>query len=141
VPGGNYRGQGVWVRYTDGADHFSTIAEARTIQPVLQVEPHSYTLVASLDGSPSPVIFFQVEGRCPPLTWQAQSSASWLQLQNLDLVLQAGVDISALTLGVYTTTITVSSAEVPGVAPVTIPITLWVFEQSRTLYFPLLRRE
>jgi hypothetical protein len=141
VPGGNYRGQNVWVRYTDGADQFSTIIEAESIKPILLVKPDSHILVASLDGRPTPVAIFRVEGRCPPLNWQAESSASWLQLENLGSTLRAGVDISALTPGHYTTTITVSSTETPGVAPVTIPITLWVFEQSQTIYLPLLQRQ
>jgi hypothetical protein len=35
VPGRNYRGQGVWARYTDGT-HFSEITEASTIPPPSQ---------------------------------------------------------------------------------------------------------
>ncbi|MGE5462745.1 MAG: CAP domain-containing protein [Syntrophothermus sp.] len=35
VPGGNYRGQGVWVRYSDGS-RFSAISEAPTVQLPIQ---------------------------------------------------------------------------------------------------------
>jgi len=33
VPGGDYRGQGVWVRYTNGSNHFLPFAEANTVLP------------------------------------------------------------------------------------------------------------
>lgn len=43
VPGGNYRGQGVWVRYTDGGSQFSPIAEANLVPPYNDQLPyHSY---------------------------------------------------------------------------------------------------
>ncbi len=43
VPGGNYRGQGVWVRYTDGGSQFSPITEAEVIPPYSGPLPyHSY---------------------------------------------------------------------------------------------------
>ena len=40
VPGNNYRGQGVWVRYTDG-NRFSTIIEADTVQTFGDI-PHNH---------------------------------------------------------------------------------------------------
>ncbi len=38
VPGGNYRGQGIWVRYTDGSQ-FSAISEATVLQSFADVPP------------------------------------------------------------------------------------------------------
>jgi hypothetical protein len=45
VPGGNYRGGTVWVRYTDNADTFSAIAEATTTRSQLQVSPASLSFM------------------------------------------------------------------------------------------------
>lgn len=44
VPGNNYRGQGVWVRYTDGNNQFSEISEAAT-------DPEPYTISGNVGVS------------------------------------------------------------------------------------------
>jgi uncharacterized protein YkwD len=44
VPGGNYRGQGIWIRYTDGI-HFSPLTEAPLVEtpsPIFGDVPDSY---------------------------------------------------------------------------------------------------
>ncbi len=138
VPGGNYRGQGIWVRYTDGT-RFSGITEAIPVRPYLKVFPSSLAFL-SRQGEPPPALALTVIPACLPFSWQATASQSWLRLQAERDVLWVSVDPAGLSTGVYTGTVTISPVNRPEVRPVTIPVHLVVSENLFLTYLPLVLR-
>ena len=139
VPGGNYRGQGVQVRYVNGSQ-FSGISEAATIQAGLRLAPASLVFLAAREGSPPPVASLAVMQDCAPVSWQASDDSPWLEIQPGDGVVRVGVDQAGLSNGVYTGTVTVSAVGAPGIQPATATVRLMVVDQVRWQYLPMVRQ-
>jgi uncharacterized protein YkwD len=143
VPGGNYRGGGIWVRYTDGAGHFSSVEEADlTPAERLLVSPEALVFLAEA-GKPSPpaqTLTIQQEG-CEPFTWSISDDAIWLETQvvGADMV-QVSVDIAGMAVGSYQATITIEAESWVLDSPVQIPVKLIVAEEIRRCYLPLILR-
>lgn len=140
VPGGNYRGQGVWVRYTNGANQFSAIAEAMTRLPSLSVSPTTLDLLAARNGNPPPASTVRVTRACGAFDWQVSSNVPWLQTQVSGDLIQVSVNQAGLDNGVYTGTLTVSAVGMSGVLPVSVRVKLIVAEQLYWAYLPLVVR-
>jgi hypothetical protein len=139
VPGGNYRGQGVWVRYTDGRQ-FSAITEAATTQPTLRVSPTALTFLAVRGGSPPPSAALQVVQECASSAWQVSDDAPWLQTQVSGSTISVGVNQSGLSNGAYLGTVTISAPGTPGVLPVSVQVRLIVADELHSVYLPLMQR-
>lgn len=141
VPEGNYRGQGVWVRYTNAGDQFSSISEANLTPLGLKVWPEALTfLAASAGGSPPPRLLTVQRLGCQIFDWQAQSDAAWLQWQATANTIQLSVDQTGLGVGTYHGTLLVEALDVADVAPVLVPVTLIVAEQLYHTYLPVMVR-
>ena len=144
VPGGNYRGGGIWVRYTDGAGRFSSVAEADlTPTERLIVSPKALVFLAKV-GMPSPpaqTLTIQQEG-CQPFRWGVSDNAVWLETQVVEGgAVQVSVDIAGMAAGSYQATITIEAEPwVPG-SPVQIPVELIVAEEIWRCYLPLTLRD
>jgi len=145
VPGGNYRGGGVWVRYyTDGAGHFSSIEEADlTPAERLVVSPKALVFLAEV-GKPSPpaqTLTIQQEG-CQPFTWDVSDDAVWLETQSMggDTV-QVKVDTAGMAVGSYQATITIEAEPWVLNSPARIPVKLIVAEDIWRCYLPLTLRD
>jgi uncharacterized protein YkwD len=135
VPGGNYRGQGIWVRYTDGGSRFSAISEAELIPLALSVSPSSGAfLVARSEGPPPPIVLTVRRWGCRPFGWQARSSASWLQLQTSADSIRVSANTAGLDLGTYQGTVTIEATGAVPVTPVSIPVTLIIAERVYRSY-------
>lgn len=139
VPGGNYRGQGVWVRYTNGSQ-FSGIAEAATTQPALHVSPTALTFLAARDGSPPPARTLNVAQDCSSFGWEVSVDAPWLQAQSIGSEVRVGVNQSGLSNGVYSGVVTISAVGVLGVSPVSAQVQLIVVDELFPAYLPLIQR-
>ncbi|MBN1656844.1 MAG: CAP domain-containing protein [Anaerolineae bacterium] len=142
VPGGNYRGQGVWVRYTDGTT-FSPPTEAATARPALDVSPEVLDFLAPLGGPPPPTRTLTVTAQCASFDWEVSVDAPWLQAQALDCIIQVGVNLSGLITGVYSSTVTISPTGISGVPPASVPVQLTVAPSggiTRTLFLPMVAR-
>jgi uncharacterized protein YkwD len=138
VPGGNYRGSGVWVRYSDGTGGFSPLQEADLTPESLQVSSATLAFVGEAGGPPPPVNTLAVgQAGCEPFSWSASADAAWLDLQAVGDVLQVGVDTSGLPTGVYEATLTVTAE--PGIldSPARIPVRLVLVDQVHRTYLPL----
>lgn len=136
VPGGNYRGQSVWVRYTDGV-RFSAIGEASTASPALSVSPASLAFVAIRNGNlPMPATLNVTQG-CGNADWQASADAPWLQLERSGNALWVSVNPSGLNAGIHTGAVTISAAGAP---PVMVPVRLTLFDVAHSVYVPLAQR-
>ncbi len=142
VPGGNYRGQGVWVRYTDGNNQFSSLSEAQTNtgKPTLSVTPASLTFRALQNGTPPPAQSLNVARNCGTFDWQVTTDAAWLQAQPQGQTIQVSVDLSGLDSGTHQGNLTVSAVGTSDISPVSIPVTLLVSEPSPPVFLPFLVR-
>ncbi len=140
VPGGNYRGQGVWVRYTDGGSQFSAISEASTQLPSLSVSPATLSFLAVRNGDPLPASSVQVARVCGTFDWQVDSNAAWLQAQISGDLIQVSANQAGLSNGVYTSALTVSAVGDSGVPPASVTVRLTVVEQLYPVYLPMVTR-
>jgi uncharacterized protein YkwD len=141
VPGGHYRGGGIWLRYTDGAGTFSPVEEARLFQRRLSVSPTSLSFLAESGGPPPAGRTLVVElGGCGSLSWSASGDAAWLGVQPGGDTIQVDVDTAGLPPGTYEALITVEAeAGVLG-SPVQIPVTLRLVEELERVVLPLVLR-
>jgi hypothetical protein len=135
VPGDNYRGQGVWVRYTDGAQ-FSTVEEGQVFPDGLTASPANLSFMADPTGQSTPPQQIQVaDNGCMPIDWQVNESAPWLFAQRSGDSAQVWVDATGMALGAYAADITISAADQ---ADIVIPVELMVVEQLFFGYQPLI---
>jgi hypothetical protein len=139
VPGGNYRGQGVWVRYTNGSQ-FSAITEAATTQPALRVSPTALTFQAVRGGKPPPSSTLNVAQDCSTFSWQVSHDAPWLQTQVSGSTVRISVNQAGLSSGVYSGTVTIAAIGISGVPPVSAQVRLTVVDELFQVYLPFTRR-
>ena len=140
VPGGNYRGQGVWVRYTDGSNQFSAFSEATTAAPSLSAVPGSLVFFAVRNDKPPASQTVSVTRMCGPFGWQVSDNAAWLITQTQDDNVAVSVNQSGLANGTYQGAVTISAVGITGVVPVTVPITLIVADQADAIFLPFILR-
>ena len=142
VPGGNYRGGGIWIRYTDGENRFSAVEEADFNPERLSVSPTSLLFLAEYDSAETLSHTLTVEtAGCEPFTWTVSSAASWLDVEAGDEEVIVSVKAAGLVTGTYYATVTVEAgADVLG-SPVHVHVTLIVTEGIHWVYLPLVSRE
>jgi uncharacterized protein YkwD len=142
VPGGNYRGQGLWLRYTNGNDQFSPMSEADRTPVGLEVSPSTLIFLAERDGElPSPRVLNVGPTGCRSLAWQVDSEAAWLQLQTGADFIQVSVDHDGMDVGTYSDSLIVEASASESVTPVTVAITLIVLDDLYQAYLPHVRRK
>lgn len=133
VPGNNYRGQGVWVRYTDG-QAFTDWYEV----PVLPDQPITVSprvLMVQRDSPPPTVV---LSTPCAQPSWQVVQAAPWLGGSAEQGALRLWVDPSGLPTGIYQGSITFAA---PGTTfRLTVPVSLMVADQIFSVYTPLVVR-
>jgi hypothetical protein len=139
-PDGNYRGQGVWVRTTDSAGHFSAFSEAQTVLSTLNAQPEALSFLVERNGSSPREKAIQVSSSCTVLGWQASDVTGRLQTRVSGNVLWVSVNPAGLNIGKTVVNLTLAAINSPGVAPVIIPVTLQVFDHVPSVYLPALRR-
>lgn len=138
VPGGNYRGGGIWLRYTDGANTFSAVGEADLTPEFLGVSPTAFLFLAERNGYlPPPQAFSVVQEGCEAFTWNAFDDADWLNLHRAGDMVQVSVDATGLAPGTYYATITVEAEAGVQNSPAQVPVTLIVLERVYRIYLPL----
>jgi hypothetical protein len=142
VPGGNYRGGGIWVRYTDGAGAFSAVELADRFPERLLVQPPSlFFLVEEGAAAPDARTLQVTQQGCAPFTWSATEDGAWLATQRVGDQLQVSVDAQGLGVGEYTGAVTVEASEDVLGSPAAVPVTLVVTEQLHHVQLPLVLRD
>lgn len=141
VPGGAYRGQGVWVRYSsaDGSN-FTALREATVAQKDACLTPTSLTVLASRSapgGLPAPgaqVIPSFISGD----NWSVSENLPWLQAARRGEKVELNIDASSLTLGEHNGEVLIH----PGAdgSPLRLNIRLLVVEQIHPVYLPAVNR-
>lgn len=128
VPGGNYRGQGVWVRYTDAAyQNFSSINEASQHLPIIRPLPEALHVVALIN---EPVYIFQIalQSACASLDWGYETDAGWMLISRQGEYLRLQINPAALGLGQHAATITITPSPETGQPAFEIPFSVQVIE-------------
>lgn len=135
VPGGNYRGQGVWIRYTDDAGQFTPFSEADTRPRFLTATPTSLFFFAVKDGAKPPPQTLNITRGCASFSYQISDDAGWLLTQINGDEVQVNVNQAGLSVGPHHATITLEAGDM---TPVSIPVTMFVVEQVYELYLPVI---
>ncbi len=142
VPGGNYRGGGIWLRYTDGGGNFSPVEEADFDVERISTRPASLIFLTEYGGSSTRPRALAVDrAGCSPFTWSVTDDADWLQTQRVGETVEASVDVTGLVTATYHAAITIEAEEGVLGSPVQIPVTLVVADEIYHAYMPLTVRE
>jgi hypothetical protein len=139
VPGGNYRGGAVWVRYTDNAGTFSAITEATTARSQLQVSPASLRFVGDYAGTlpaQHTVTVSYGEG-CDRPPWSVDSSQPWLQVSASPPYIQVWVDATGLSTGTHHATLTVDAGSAIPDSPQSIPVEFTLVDELNQVFLPI----
>jgi hypothetical protein len=140
VPGGNYRGQGVWVRYRTASGGVSPVIEAgAAIQDGLSIAPAAL----SFTGTPGQALPAKTvnltQGACSS-PWLAQASEGWVQVEPSSgmtpALLSVGVRTQGMGPGLYRGHVTIMQ-EQGGATE--IPVSLFIARDVRRLYLPVIR--
>jgi uncharacterized protein YkwD len=141
VPGGNYRGGGVWLRYSDDAGTFSAIQQADLIAQRITVSPASLFFTAQPGATlllPRQLAVLQMWNES--FDWNVSDDAGWLQAQPVGETIQVSADASGLGSGLYQAVITVQTQDALPNKPVLVPVLLLVSTQLHQMYLPLVLR-
>ena len=140
MPGGNYRGQGVWVRYTNGSGQFSEIAEAVTSPSGLGIS-NSPVFLAQVGGSlPHPQSVKVLQLGCQTVTWQVSDDQTWITTQVQGDQVGVSVNQAGLALGTYNGTITITPTSGQGISPVQFPVRLLVVQNIYNTYLGAIKK-
>lgn len=135
IPGDNYRGQGIKVRYTNGTQ-FSAISEAHLSPDNLVATPASLVFVADSTGqSSSPQTLYVWSEGCTSIDWQANEEAPWLFTQKDGDLLQVWVNATGMATGSYTADVTLTASELN----IVVPIALLVVDEVYLVYLPMVQ--
>jgi len=143
VPGGNYRGGAVWVRYTDNAGTFSAIAEATTTRSQLQVSPASLSFMGDYTTTVPALQTLTVgygEG-CDRPPWSAQSSHLWLKVSTSTPTIQVWVDPTGLPTGTHQATLTVDAGPDILDSPQTVPVVFTLVDELEQIFLPIVSKD
>lgn len=139
VPGDNYRGATVWVRYTDDAGNFSAITEATTARSRLQVSPASLHFLGDPTHTVPAVQALSVgygEG-CDRPPWSAHSDQPWLKVVAQTPTIQVSVDSSGLPVGRHYATLTVEAGPDVLGSPQSIPVEFTKVDELKQIPLPI----
>jgi len=136
VPGGNYRGQGVWVRNVNAdLTEFSEIEEAGQHQARLTARPASLHATA-MQGKGLHTWFIRALQVCNSTTWTYSSSgAGWLDIHRDGEFIYLSANPDVLSLGKHSATLILTPDD-DTIPPVEVPIQIDVIEPRVQYSFP-----
>lgn len=139
APDQNYRGQTVWVRYTDDAGTFSPMTEAVTAPSKLQVSPPILTFMGDdMKAVPETQTLTVGYGAgCNRLAWSVQSSQPWLKVITSTPYIQVWVDPSDIPTSTQQATLMIDAGPEILDSPQTIPVTFMRVNQLRQIFMPV----
>lgn len=139
VPGSNYRGQGVWLRYTNGSTQFSAITDAVTSPGGLGLSGGSPSFLAEQGGSPPGPQYLRVlQLGCQPLTWGVTDDRAWISTAVQGDQVAVSVNQAGLAVGSYSGTVTITPAG--GGQPLLVPVKLVVAQDITQQYLGFIHR-
>ncbi len=135
VPGGHYRGQGVWVRYADDSGAFSGFQEAQTIS-IFNASAQQINHLA-LSGQTSKHQLLSI-ATCDGSAWSVTSKPAWLQTIKAANSLDVFGNASGMGPGTYQGNLVLNMSSTG--ASITIPARLTVVNRIYSLFLPAVRR-
>jgi uncharacterized protein YkwD len=131
--GGNYRGQGIWVRYTNGVT-FSDFSEI----PVIPSQPIETPVRSILVSRQSQPFSLTITTLCAQAGMQVTANEPWLTGVTESGILRLSIDPGGMNTGLYEGRVTLT---MPGSTfRLTVPVRLRVVEQLFTTFTPLVVR-
>lgn len=141
MPGRNYRGQGVWVRYTNTTgEQFSNIVEADTTGGALTVSPTKVTVLAVHNGVLPAPVGLMVAQACGAFTWEVSDDVGWLEATVAGNEIALQVNQAGLDKGVYEGRVVITAVNQPDVGPVSVRVQLLVADEVSYTYLPVVRK-
>jgi hypothetical protein len=141
VPGGNYRGQGVWARYSNEAGtEFSGLVAANTTQGDLSVTPTGLTILAANDGELPGPLQLSVQELCGDVAWQVSDDVPWLGTMVEGQTVKVQINQAGLGNGTYMGTVTVTAVGLSDGEPVSVPVQLIVVESVYYAHLPFVEK-
>lgn len=138
VPGGNYRGQGIWLRYTNGDQQFSKFQTYDSSSPGLMTHPTSLSFLAAANGpDPAPQHLIVEQRGCQEFQWQVESDVDWLAADNTGPAVEVRVNLTNLSPGTYHGRLTFSSIDLVSVDNLQVPVTLNIVDQIYPIFLPI----
>jgi hypothetical protein len=142
VPGGNYRGGGIWLRYTDGASTCPPVEEAAMHPERIAFSPAALLFLAQDDGpEPAPCTLVVEQTGCEPSNWSVTDNAGSLHTQRLGQTVRVSVDTTALSTSTWQATIAVDAGTGVMGSPVQVPVTPVLADGTYRNYSPSLFRQ
>ncbi len=137
VPGGNYRGQGIWVRYVDDAlDQFSPLQDAGMLAPRLAALPSALRETAMLNRGDY-TWSIRVQQACGSgAGWTLASSAGWLRAAVDGDRIHLQVTPNALGPGTHTATLTITPLGDYASGPLEVPVQIDTIEPKQQFFLP-----
>jgi len=140
VPGGNYRGQGVWVRYTNGSTQFSAISEANTSSNGIGLSGANPVFLGEQSGSPPYPQFVRIlQLGCQAIPWQVTDDRSWISTSGQGDQVAISINQAGLAIGTYSGTVTVTPTNGQG-KPVQVTVNLVVAQDISHQYLGFIYR-
>ncbi len=141
VPGGHYRGGGIWLRYTDNAGSFSPVEDAVLIPRRISALPMSISVMAEVSATTPTTRTLTIERKgCEPFGWDVGGNAPWLTVQPEEETVRVVVDPREMAPGEYRASITIQAESGVIGSPIQVPVTLLVVEQIHRQYLPAILR-
>lgn len=142
-PGGSYRGQGVWLRYSEAnLNNFTPFSSAVTVRPELRVDKPGLTFLAGL-AADDPLPQAQraaVQVTCGgSFTWQVSDNAAWLHTARNGELVEVSVDLKGLPPGDYRAELSFTTSD-PTVPAVRVPVSMILDEDLASVFLPGVRR-
>ncbi len=138
-PGGAWRGQGVWVRYTDGAGNFTPFVDAATTPRGLTSTVGTLAFLTGVDGATPTPTRIEITAQCVA-GWQAQSAAAWLTVEAEENAILVSIDPAGLAIGQHSSEIVITPSGDEDVPALHIPVTVEVAAELAPLYLPAIQR-
>lgn len=127
--------------------HASDIGADEYVPPMLSVTPEEVIILVSGDVRTTRSVIVGVKNTARTVSWEATTSAPWLFLGPSGSAktasgqsgewLQLWFDPSGLSLGMYQTSVQITS---PDAISVTLPVRMWKLERVFTSFLPLILR-
>lgn len=140
VPGGAYRGQGVWVRFSDAyGRYFTPLREASVSQRDGCLMPSSFTVLA-VPSSPTPLLTALVlPSYMAGDGWSVEENLPWLQASRAGERVELRLLTGGLGLGEYNGEVIIRPDE-RAYPPLRLSVRLLIVERLYPVYLPAVHR-
>ncbi len=139
-PGGAYRGQGVWVRFSNAdGSNFTPLREARVSQKDGCLTPSSFTVLADRLSPPPPFSALALPSYLAGDAWSVEEDLLWLQAERTGERVELRLLTGGLAVGEYTGEVIIRPAE-RAYPPLRLTVRLILVEKLFSAYLPVIGR-